>query len=115
MTNKKDLATVDDNVSLHELVKHESKRFQESKSPKMSEITAEEFKALVSGGGGAGEAVDYQKIRSIIREELAALLPATGKGEGETDTTEEPNTEEPPVEESENTEATAKRQRKSEK
>lgn len=107
MTNKKDLAVVDDNVSLHELVKHESKRFQESKSPKMSEVTAEEFKTLVSGGGGAGEAVDYEKIRVIIREELAALLP---DNVDTTDTTDTADSEEP-----ENTESTAKRQRKSEK
>lgn len=105
MSNKKEQATVNDDVSLHDLVKHESQRFRDSKAPKMSEITAEEFKKLVGGAGGSGgESVDYEKIREIIREELAALLPDNTDGAETADTVD-----------TENAENTAKRQRKSEK
>lgn len=110
---KKDTA-VNDEISLHDLLKDERQRFRESKSPKMSDVTAEDFRSIIAKAvtdiGAAG--VDYEKLRDIVREELATALGADTEAETETET-ENPDGEQPEEETETETEDTAgKRQRR---
>lgn len=71
-------ATVDDGSSYHDLLKDEQKRFQESRAPKMSELTTEDFAKLVGGGSGAGSVgFTLDDIRQVVKEEVAAALDAS--------------------------------------
>lgn len=106
---KKDNA-VNDEISLHDLMKDERERFREAKSPKMSDVTAEDFRSIIAKAvtdiGAAG--VDYEKLRDIIREELATALGKETKTE-----TENPDGEQPEEETETETEDTAgKRQQR---
>lgn len=78
MSAKKSQAEVNSEISHNDLLKEERQRFQESKAPKMSELTSEDFrKTVASALGGAEVNVDYEKIRTIVREEIEAVMSQT--------------------------------------
>lgn len=71
MTSKKDF-DVNEESSLHDLMKIERQRYQESKAPNMSQLTADDFKNVVASAlKGVEVSIDYDKIENIIRKVLA--------------------------------------------